>query len=71
MSKIINPAIYCGVTRGVFHAQGQPQQIPRRTYMPRELAAPYGVVESDLYEREQRVNAIYHDDIKDAQDENP
>ena len=71
MPKIINPAIYCGVARGVFSAKGQPQQIPRSTSIPRTMAAPYGVVEADLYELEQRVTAMYHDEIKDAQDENP
>ena len=71
MPKIINPAVYCGVTRGVFRAQGHPQQIPRSTRMPAEMAAPYGVVEVDYTELEQRVLAMYHDEIKDAQDENP
>ena len=71
MPKIINPAIYCGVARDVFRAKGQPQQIPRSTSMPRTMAAPYGVVAADLYELEQRVTAMYHDEIKDTQDENP
>lgn len=71
MPKFINTAIYCGVARGVFSAKGQPQQIPRSTSMPRTMAAPYGVVEADLYELEQCATAMYHDEIKAAQDENP
>jgi hypothetical protein len=71
MPKIINPDMYNVVAHCLFHAKGQPQQIPSRTSMPAEMATPYGIVESDLYELEQRVAAMYHDEIKDAQDENP
>ena len=66
----INPAMYNVVAHARFRAKGHPQQIPRSTRMPAEMAAPYGVVEVDCAELAQRVAVMYHDEIKDAQDEN-
>lgn len=71
MSKIIIPDGYRLVAHARYSAKGHPQNIPRRTRMPTEMAAPYGVAEVDYAELEQRVAAMYHDEIKDAQDGNP
>lgn len=61
MTKIINPIAYAVMTYGkpCAHAVPQLQQVPA------------GVVGLDLAELEQRVTAMYHDEIKDAQDESP
>ena len=71
MPKIINPYTYRVVAHARFRAKGHPQQIPRSTRMPDATAAPYGVVEVDYVELEQRVTTMYHDEIKDTPDENP
>ena len=71
MPKIINPDMYRVVAHARFRAKGHPQQIPRSTCIPDAMAAPYGVVEVDYAELEQRVAAMYTDEIKDAKDGNP
>lgn len=61
MPKIINPIAYAVMTYGKPHAHAIPQ--------PQQVAID--IVGADLAELEQRVAAMYHDEIKDAQDENP
>lgn len=70
MPKIINPDMYRVIAHGVFRATGQPQQIPRSIRMPAEMAAPYGVVQLDYAELEQRVTAVHPNEIKDVSDDN-
>ena len=61
MPKIINPIAYAVMTYGK----------PRAHAVPQLQQVPVDIVGLDLAELEQRVATMYHDEIKDAQNENP